>query len=123
MTGLSTGGVSTLEGPVILIGYEYRLQLQAEADLFPEAATFTGQLRSTVTDSTVLATLSTANGGVLRHDDRTLEIVVAADVTAAFIPGSVVVDFCPHGSHPGAPTWLLAGNPGSATGDTGTLTP
>jgi hypothetical protein len=93
MTGLSTGGVSTLEGPVILIGYEYRLQLQAEADLFPEAATFTGQLRSTVTDSTVLATLSTANGSVLRHDERTLEIVVAADVTAVLIPGSVVVDF------------------------------
>jgi hypothetical protein len=93
MTGLSTGGVSTQEGPVILIGYEYRLQLQAEADFFPEAATFTGQLRSTVTDSTVLATLSTANGGVLRHDDCTLEIVVAADVTAALIPGSVVVDF------------------------------
>jgi len=93
MMGLSTGGVSTQEGPVILIGYEYRLQLQAEADFFPESATFTGQLRSTVTDSTVLATLSTANGSVLRHNERTLEIVVAADVTATLIPGSVVVDF------------------------------
>ena len=27
---------SLQEGPVILIGYEYRLQLQAEADLFPD---------------------------------------------------------------------------------------
>ena len=92
MTGLSLSRVSTLEGPVILIGYEYRLQLQAEADLFPEAATFTGQLRSTVTDSTVLATLSTANGSVLRHDERTLEIVLAPDVTAQLSTGSVVVD-------------------------------
>ena len=36
------------EGPVILIGYEYRLQLEAEADLFPEGAAFAGQLRSAI---------------------------------------------------------------------------
>jgi hypothetical protein len=80
------------KGPVILIGYEYRLQLQAEADLFPQTAQFTGQLRNSVTDDAVLATLTTANDGVLRLDDRTLEIVLLPEVTAALSPGRVVLD-------------------------------
>lgn len=83
---------SIAEGPVILIGYEYRLQLQAEGDLFPQAAKFSGQLRCAVIDSAVLATISTENGGILRHDDRTLEIVLASEVTAELSTGSVVVD-------------------------------
>jgi hypothetical protein len=80
------------EGPVILIGYEYRLQLQAAADLFPEAASFIGQLRRTVSDSVILATLSTENGGVLRQDIRTIEIVLAPTITTALTPGSVTLD-------------------------------
>jgi len=80
------------EGPVILIGYEYRLQLRAEADLFPEVASFTGQLRRAVNDSVILATISTENGGVLRHDERTIEIVLAPNITAGLSPGSVTLD-------------------------------
>jgi hypothetical protein len=80
------------EGPVILIGYEYRLQLLAEADIFPQTASFISQLRRTTTDDALLATLSTANGGVLRLGDRTLEIVLPPEVTAALSPGRVVLD-------------------------------
>lgn len=80
------------EGPVILIGYEYRLQLQAEADLFPQGASFAGQVRSTISAAAVLAQLSTAMGSVLRLDGRTLEIVLAPDVTASLAPGEVVLD-------------------------------
>lgn len=80
------------EGPVILIGYAYRLQLEAEADLFPEAATFTGQVRRRVEDSLVLATLSTANGAILRLTARRLEIVLDPAVTAGLHVGSVVLD-------------------------------
>jgi len=80
------------EGPVILIGYEYRLQLQAAADLFPEDARFTGQLRRTVSDSVILATVSTENGGLLRQDVRTIEIVLAPTITAGLSPGSVTLD-------------------------------
>ena len=82
----------TQTGPVILIGYEYRLQLQAQVDLFPQEAQFTGQLRRMISDEAVLATLTTANGGVLRVDDRTLEIVLPPEVTAALSPGRVVLD-------------------------------
>ena len=80
------------EGPVILIGYEYRLRLEAEADLFPQGASFVGQVRSTIAAASRVADLSTAAGSVLRLDGRTLEIVLATDVTASLAPGWVVLD-------------------------------
>ena len=83
---------SLQEGPVILIGYQYRLQLQAEADLFPEDASFAGQVRSAISAATVVAELSSAAGSVLRVDVRTLEIVLAPEVTANLLPGMVVLD-------------------------------
>jgi hypothetical protein len=85
-------GVHVQEGPVILIGYEYRLQLQAEADLFPEGASFVGQVRSAITAATMVAELSTAAGSVLRVDGRTLEIVLTPDVTVNLAPGGIVLD-------------------------------
>ena len=85
-------GVHVQEGPVILIGYEYRLQLQAEADLFPEGASFVGQVRSMVSTTAVLAELSTAAASVLRVDVRTLEIVLAPEVTTSLAPGGIVLD-------------------------------
>jgi hypothetical protein len=85
-------GVHVQEGPVILIGYEYRLQLEAEADLFPNGASFAGQVRSAITAATVVAELSSATGSVLRVDDRTLEIVLAPAVTAGLAPDGVVLD-------------------------------
>ena len=84
--------LSVQEGPVILIGYEYRLQLQAEADLFPEGASFVGQVRGAITAATVVAELSTAAGSILRVDGRTLEIVLAPEVTASLAPGGIVLD-------------------------------
>ena len=83
---------SLQEGPVILIGYEYRLQLQAEADLFPEGASFAGQMRSAISAATVVAELSSATGSVLRVDVRTLEILLVPEVTANLVPGMVVLD-------------------------------
>jgi hypothetical protein len=83
---------SLQEGPVILIGYEYRLQLQAEADLFPDGASFVGQVRSAITAATTLAELSTAAGSILRMDGRTLEIVLTPDVTVKLAPDGIVLD-------------------------------
>ena len=80
------------EGPVILIGYEYRLQLEAEADLFPEGAAFTGQLRSAIAATSVLAVLSTTAGSILRLNERTLEIVLTPGATSSLSPGGVVFD-------------------------------
>ena len=83
---------SLQEGPVILIGYEYHLQLQAEVDLFPEGAIFAGQVRSAICAASMVAELSSAAGSVLRVDDRTLEIVLAPAVTASLTPGGVVLE-------------------------------
>ena len=84
--------LSVQEGPVILIGYEYRLQLEAEAVLFPEVADFAGQLRATIMSASVLAELTSSGGSILRLDDRTLEIVLAPEVTASLAPGGIVLD-------------------------------
>ena len=84
--------LSVQEGPVILIGYEYRLQLQAAAVLFPEGAHFVGQLRASITAASVLAELSSAAGSILRLDDHTMEIILAPELTAGLSPGGIVLD-------------------------------
>ena len=83
---------TVVDGPAIIIGYEYRLQIEAEADLFPAEAQLTGQLRSKVSAAPVLATLSTANGGIRRMSVRTLLLVIPPEATAALSPGSAVLD-------------------------------
>ncbi|SFK78066.1 hypothetical protein [Shimia haliotis] len=80
------------EGPAILIGYEYRLQLEAEGALFPDEARFAGQLRGKANDETVLATLNSESSTILRRSDNTLELVIPEAVTVALAPGSVVLD-------------------------------
>jgi hypothetical protein len=80
------------EGPAILIGYEYRLQLEAESAVFPEEARFAGQVRRNANAETVLATLTSEGGTILRRGDNTLELIMPETVTAELTPGSVVLD-------------------------------
>ena len=84
--------VSVSDGPAVIIGYEYRLQIEAETDLFPAEAQLTGQLRSKVSATAVLATLSTANGRIRRMSVRRLELVIPPEATAILSPGSAVLD-------------------------------
>jgi hypothetical protein len=84
--------VSISDGPAIFIGYEYRLQIEAEDDLFAVGATFAGQLRARVSAAMPVTTLTSANGGVIRLSDRVVELVVPADATACLAPGSAVLD-------------------------------
>jgi len=84
--------VSVVDGPAIIIGYEYRLQIEAESDLFPVEATFAGQLRTKLTAAAVVATLTSANGTLQRRSDQVLEIVVPPAATAALGPGTAVLD-------------------------------
>lgn len=84
--------VTVAHGPAIIIGYEYRLQIEAEADLFPVDARLAGQLRAKVSTSAPAATLTTENGGILRRSDRVAELVVPAAATSQLAPGSAVLD-------------------------------
>ena len=80
------------EGPAVLIGYAWRLQIEAAAPVFIEEAAYAGQLRLRASDPTVLALISTAEGGVLRVNDTILELGLRADQTAGLAPGRVVLD-------------------------------
>lgn len=84
--------VSVADGPAIVIGYEYRLQIEVEAALFPMEARLAGQLRAKVSASAVAATLTTENGAILRLSDRMVELVVPAAATSQLAPGSAVLD-------------------------------
>ena len=84
--------VSVVDGPAIIIGYEYRLQIEAESPVFLASATFAGHLRAKVSALAVLATLTTGSGGLLRRSDTVLELIVPPDATERLAPGSAVVD-------------------------------
>ena len=84
--------VDVADGPAIVAGYAYRLQVEADSPLFPQGAVFTAQIRSKVSASSVIATLTTANGGILRVSDTVVEMVIAPEATAGLGAGSVVVD-------------------------------
>lgn len=80
------------EGPAILIGYAWRLQLEAEAPIFVEGARYTGHLRLKPSDPTLLAELSSANGGVAHITDTVLELSLTPAQTAVLPTGRVVLD-------------------------------
>jgi len=84
--------VSVSDGPAIVAGYEYKLQLEADSPVFPEGCSLTAHVRARVSDSTIVATLTTANGGLLRIFDAVLEIIIPSAATAGLPPGSVVMD-------------------------------
>jgi hypothetical protein len=84
--------VTIVDGPAIVAGYLYRLQIVADAALFPEGAVFVAEIRAKVSAASVIATLTTANGGILRVSDTMLELAVAPEATAGLGAGSVVLD-------------------------------
>jgi hypothetical protein len=80
------------DGPAIVAGYEYRLQLEADSPVFPEGCTLAAQIRAKVSDSAVITTLTSANGGLARISDTVVEITIPGAATANIPPGSVVMD-------------------------------
>ncbi len=84
--------VSVSDGPAIVAGYEYRLQLEADSPVFPAGCALTAHVRAKVSDSTIIATLTTDNGGLTRISDTLVEITIPPAATAGLSPGSVVMD-------------------------------
>ena len=85
--------VATLsEGPAILIGYAWRLQIEAEAPVFAEGASYTGHLRLKPSDPTLLAELSSADGGIQHITATLLELSLTPSQTASLTPGRLVLD-------------------------------
>jgi hypothetical protein len=84
--------VSVSDGPAIVAGYEYKLQLEADSPVFPAGCTLAAQVRAKISDNNVVATLTSANGGLARISDTVLEIIIPSTATAGLPPGSVVMD-------------------------------
>jgi hypothetical protein len=84
--------VSVSDGPAIVAGYEYKLQLEADSPVFPAGCSLTAQVRAKVSDINIIATLTTANGGLARISDTVVEIIIPSTATAGLPPGSVVMD-------------------------------
>ncbi len=80
------------EGPAVLIGYAWRLQIEAEAPIFNEGALYAGQIRARPNAVEVLATLTSADHGILRINDTVLELALRPEQTAGLAPGRVVLD-------------------------------
>lgn len=85
-------GSEIVEGAVIYAGYTYRQRIVTEAPLFPEGVALTAQVRRTVSDGAVLATLTTG-GSIRRIGDREIEFDIPAAATAGLAGQSVVLDF------------------------------
>ena len=84
--------VTVADGPAIVAGYEYQLQLEADSPVFPAGCALAAQVRTKVSDNTVIATLTTGNGGLARISDTVVEITIPATATANLPPGSVFMD-------------------------------
>jgi hypothetical protein len=84
--------VSISDGPAIVAGYEYRLQLEADSPVFPAGCALAAHVRAKVSDNTIIATLTTANGGLTRISDTVVEITIPPAATAGLSAGSVVMD-------------------------------
>ena len=80
------------EGPAVLIGYGWRLQIEADAPVFAEGASYAGQIRERPNAPEVLATLTSADQGISRISDKVLELALRPDQTAGLAPGRVVLD-------------------------------
>ena len=99
--------VAIVEGPAIFIGYAYRLDLETEAPLFPQAAELVAQVRLKPSAPDVLATLRTQDGTLMRQSDCLLSLTIRAHDTSRFEPGSVVLDMARIDASPALPLGFL----------------
>jgi hypothetical protein len=99
--------VTIVEGPAILIGYAYRLDIETEAPLFPEAAQIIAHVRLKPSAADVLVTLSTTDGTLIRRSDCLLSLSIRAQDTGCFAPASVVLDMVRVDTSPALPLGFL----------------
>lgn len=84
--------VTVSDGPTIVAGYEYRLRIAADLALFPAGCALTSHVRRKVSETAILATLTTANGGLARVSDTEVDIAIAGTASASWQAGTVVLD-------------------------------
>ncbi len=82
------------KGQIITTGYDWTIQFSFEnsAHVFPETATFVSQLRRDPNVDDVLATLTSANGGVTRISDKIIQLRLEGDITKDWPARTVWLD-------------------------------
>jgi len=83
-----------LQGKAIQTGCEWRLRFTVQSEVletFPTTAKFVAQFREKP-EGPVLAELTTANGGIVRIDGNSLELVLKGTMTAGWSISSVMTD-------------------------------
>lgn len=82
------------QGRVISIGYAWRQRLLFSTTevMFPAGCTLVMHVRASRVATSVLATLTTENGGLTRISDQEIEILIHAAATAEMRVGTVVAD-------------------------------
>ena len=80
------------EGSAIAAGYLWSLRIEMDVDAFPAGVSLQGHVRRRVNDSVIMASLSTADGSIVRVDSRSIDIVLAGETTKSWGAGSVVLD-------------------------------
>lgn len=79
----------------LIAGYECRLRLAvvgSDTPVFPVGVTLAAQIRRTRADTSLLATLTSDNGGLLRVSDSEIDIVIGGSSSADWPAGEVVLD-------------------------------
>jgi len=78
----------------ILIGYEWRqaVKVTGTPPAFPAGVALAGQVRVTSAHGRLVATLTTANGGIVREADDEVTLVIPESATEDLHEGAVVVD-------------------------------
>lgn len=83
---------SIVEGPAILVGYAYRLQIETEAPLFAEGCILHAHIRVKPSAAEILAELSSQDGSLRRLSDHLLDLTIPPAATAVMPVGHVVLD-------------------------------
>jgi hypothetical protein len=85
--------IATVDGPAIIAGYEYRLQIAVGGIPAPFAddPVLRAHVRRTTGSAQILANLVT-DGGITIVNDTTIDLVITAAQSAGWKPGSVFLD-------------------------------
>lgn len=84
-----------LAAPPIAPGYDYAVRLEVDGlgdVVFPSGVELRSQVRRFSYSSHVIAELTTDNGGLVRVDDRTVELRIGGEQTASIDGRTVVLD-------------------------------
>ena len=92
-----------ISGRPIEIGYAWRQRLRWATEQFGPGATLRAHVRARRNDKTILAELTTANGGLVIVSTTEVDIVLSAAATATMKEGSVVTDLIRTDASPVSP--------------------